>query len=78
MSRFTLDASVAAQLHAFTSPVELCDPTGKVIGRFSPVIDWSEYEIVGPEITDEELERRRNSNEKRYTTAEVLEYLRKL
>jgi hypothetical protein len=43
-----------------------------------PAIDWSEYEFVGPELSDEELERRCKSDEKCFTTDEVLEYLRKL
>jgi hypothetical protein len=78
MSHITIDAAAAVQLKAATSPVEVRDPSGKVLGRFSPAIDWSEYELVGPDISDEEFERRLNSDEKCYTTAEVLEYLRKL
>jgi hypothetical protein len=78
MSRIILDAAVVTQLHAANGPVELCDPSGKVIGRFSPVIDWSEWETVGPELTEEELDRRCEPGRKRYSTAEVLEHLRRL
>jgi hypothetical protein len=82
MSRIILDASQIQQLHSANGPVELCDPSGKVVGRYVPVprplSELSEWELVGPEISDEELERRLNSDEPCYTTAEVLEYLRKL
>jgi hypothetical protein len=78
MSRITLDASVAKQLLNLQGPVEICDPTGKVLGRFLPKIDLSDWEPLSPGISDEELQRRINSNEKRYTTAEVLAYLEKL
>ena len=79
MSHIVVDAAAAAQLRAATFPgVEVRDPSGKLLGRFSPAIDWSEYELVGPDISDEELERRSKSDEKCYTTEEVLEYLRKL
>ena len=79
MSHIVVDAAAAAQLRAATSPVvEVRDPSGKVLGRFSPVIDWSEYELAGPDISAEELKRRCEPGRKRYTTAEVLEYLRRL
>jgi hypothetical protein len=42
------------------------------------VIDMSEWEPLTPEVSEEELDRRERSNEKRYTTAEVLAYLEKL
>ncbi len=50
----------------------MCDPSGKVLGRFVPLIDLSEWEPVTPEISEEELDRRERSNERRSTTAEVL------
>jgi hypothetical protein len=78
MTHIVVDAAAAAQLQAAIGPVEVRDPSGKLLGRYSPAIDWSEYELVGPEISDEELERRSKSDEKCFTTAEVLEYLRKL
>jgi hypothetical protein len=59
-------------------PVELCDESGKVLGRFIPKIDLSEWEPISPDISEEELRRREQSNEKRYTTAEVIAYLESL
>jgi hypothetical protein len=78
MSQIIVDAAAAAQLRAATSPVEVRDPSGKLLGRFAPAIDWSEYELIGPELSEEELQRRRESGRKKYTTAEVLEHLRRL
>jgi len=73
-----LDGDLAKRLYDLQETVQLCDPAGKVVGQFHPAFDPSKWEIIGPELTDEELERRANSNEKRYTTAEVLAYLEKL
>jgi hypothetical protein len=78
MTQIKLDASVSKQLHTIGQSVELCDPDGRVIGRFVPLIDLSQWEPVSPEISEEELDRRSKSNEKRYTTAEVIAYLEKL
>jgi len=78
MTQVILDASVSSQLHHLTHPVELCDPSGRVLGRFVPLIDLSEWEPLSPDISEEELDRRAQSNEKRYTTAEVLAHLEKL
>lgn len=78
MTRIILDASVSSQLHSLGQRAELCEPTGQVIGRFIPLIDLSEWEPLSPDVTEEELDRRAKSNEKRYTTAEVLARLEKL
>lgn len=42
MTQIILDASVSSQLHNFTHPVELCDPSDCVFGEFVPRIDRSE------------------------------------
>jgi hypothetical protein len=77
MSHVTLDSSAASQLNQVTESVEVRDPSGRVIGRFVPLIDKSEWEPLSSEISEEELDRRERSNEKTYTTAEVLAYLEK-
>lgn len=70
--------NTSSKLTALLHPVELCDPSGRVLGRFVPLIDLSEWEPVSPDISEEELLRRSQSKEKTYTTAEVLAYLEKL
>jgi hypothetical protein len=77
MTRIVLDASVSNQLHALTQPAELCDPTGKVLGRFVPAIDLSQWEPVSPDVSEEELDRREQSTEW-YTTEQVLARLKSL
>ncbi len=75
MTQITLDASLSSKLNDLTQPVDLCDPSGRILGRFVPLIDMSEWEPLSPDISEEELERRTRSHEKRYTTAEVLAHL---
>jgi hypothetical protein len=78
MSKIVVESALRKEFQKVYYPVEVCDETGHVIGRFYPSLDLSEYELISPEISDEEMERRLNSNEKRYTTAEVLAFLEKL
>ena len=78
MSQFILDANSLQELPMLTHPVDLCDSSGRVIGRFVPKIDLSEWEIVGPELSAEELRRREESGQKRYSTAEVVAHLESL
>ena len=78
MAQITLDSTVAGRLLGITQPVELCDPTGRVLGRFVPLIDQSQWEPVSPDVSEEELDRRAKSSERRYSTAEVLTHLENL
>lgn len=78
MTRIILDPALANQLHSLKQPAEMCDPSGTVLGRFVPVADLSEWEPITPDASEEELDRREASNQKRYTTAEVLAHLEKL
>jgi hypothetical protein len=78
MTQIILDASVSSKLNDVTHPVDLCDPNGRVLGRFVPLIDPAEWEPVSPAASEAELDRREQAKEKRYTTAEVLAYLEKL
>ena len=83
MSKYTMDPAICQSLRTLTTPVEVCDPAGLVVGKFFPTrpIDLSEWEPVDPnepEVTDEELRRLAASDEPRYTTAEVIKYLESL
>ena len=78
MNQITLDLALSKQLHSLGQVVELCDPSGKVLGRFVPVVDLNDWEPLSPDVSDSELERRSKSKEKRYTTAEVVAHLEKL
>ncbi len=77
MSQINLDADLSAQLHNLSEPVELCDPTGRVLGQFVPQIDMSEWEPDSPDLSEEELKQREQSTEW-YSTEEVLAHLKTL
>ncbi len=76
MTRIVLDAALASKLMNITEPVELCDEAGCFVGRFLPTPDLDTLERALPELSEEELERRRN--EPVYTTDEVIAHLENL
>jgi hypothetical protein len=78
VTQIILDASASSKLYDLAQTVELCDPTGRVLGRFVPALDLSDWEPVSPAASEEELDRREKAGEKRYTTTEVLAYLERL
>jgi hypothetical protein len=78
MAPIILDANLARQLSQLGQPVELADTSGKVIGRFVPEVDASEWEQLTPDVSEEELDRRESANEKTFTTAEVIKHLESL
>ena len=78
MTRIVLDSVLREKLGNLSEPLELCDEAGQVLARLTPVVDLSQYEPLEPQVSEEELRRREKSNERRYTTAEVLAYLEKL
>ena len=78
MDRITLDSALVGKLRQAISSIDVCDEDGNVIGFFTPRIDSSEYENIELDISDEELQRRINSKEPRYTTAQVLRHLESL
>jgi hypothetical protein len=77
MTRIILDETLLSKLHNLAEPLELCDQSGRVLGRVTPVIDLSEYEPWEPPISEEELQRREQSDEW-YTTEQVLAHLESL
>jgi hypothetical protein len=77
VTQIIVDPNLSNQLLALSQPAELCDRSGQVLGRFVPLINLSEWEPLSPDISEEEVDRRAKSNEKRYTTAEVLAHLEK-
>jgi hypothetical protein len=78
MAQITIDPALASKLHGLSEVVELCDPSGCVLGHFIPLVDVSEWEPVSPDVSAEELDRRFRSQEKRFGTAEVLAHLERL
>jgi hypothetical protein len=77
MNEITLDAALASKLEGLTQPVQVCTPTGRVLGQFIPELDLSEWEPVEPDLSEEELAQREQSTEW-YTTDEVIAHLESL
>ena len=78
MSRVMIESAFSSKLECLVQPVELCNESGRVIGRFTPKLDPAKFGPLEPQVSSEELRRRSLSNEKRYTTSEVLAHLEKL
>lgn len=76
MTRVVVDETLRSRLHNLTQPLELCDESGRVIGRVFPAEDVSEYELSQPPISEGEVQRLLKEN--RYTTDEVLARLETL
>jgi hypothetical protein len=78
MTRIILDSEVREKLHNLTEPLELCDEAGRVLAHLTPAISSPQRESTEPQISREELLRRKQNKGKTSTTAEVLAYLEKL
>ena len=78
MTRVIVDDALRSKLHNLSEPLEFRDVSGKLVGRFTPAFDPSDYERWEPEFSEEELQQEELSTEKRYTTAEVLAHLKSL
>jgi len=78
MTRIIVDETLRKKLHNLSEPLDLCDESGRVLARLTPLADLSQYEPWEPTFSEEELRRQEEAKEKRYTTAEVLARLEKL
>lgn len=61
MTRVTVDESLRSRLNTFTEHLELCDESGRTIGRFLPEATYRKllYSSVESRFSAEETERRR-------------------
>jgi len=75
MTRIIIDANLERKLHALSEVAEIIGESGRTLGRFVPAVTSVQYEPLEPQISKQELQRRKQANEKRCTTAEVLAYL---
>ena len=76
MTKVILDAAQRRKLLDLTQPLEIWDESGRLLGRFIPILDSSRCKGVEPQLSEEELQRR--EQEPDYSTEEVLDYLEKL
>ena len=77
MTKILLNDDLRTKLPDLSQPFEVCDETGKTIGRFIPTTNASNGQVEPP-ISREEIDRRKQNKGKAYTTAEVLAHLEKL
>ena len=77
MNAYILPDQVVIDLRTIDQATQLCDGAGHPLGLFLPATDPSAYEADEPELSDEELDRVKNSSEW-YSTAEVLRRLENL
>jgi len=77
MTRIIVDDVLRMRFHNFAEAFELCDESGRVLARVIPQLDPAQYDLE-PQITQEEIRRRRQSSERTYSTAEVLAHLETL
>jgi hypothetical protein len=52
MTRIVLDAESLEKLKNLTESLDLCDESGRVLGRLVPVCDTPEYRPVRPQAGD--------------------------
>ena len=57
MTKIVIDPTTAGQLSGVETSAELVDPSGNLLGYFSPKVDPSLYDQVEPPISEEELDR---------------------
>jgi hypothetical protein len=74
MPKLVLNSELLAKLPAVTSETMIVNESGQIIGTFRPLRPAD----LEPKISEEELDRRSKSNERRYSTAEVLKHLESL
>jgi hypothetical protein len=77
MTQIILDATLRSKLGDLAEPLELCDEAGRVVARVIPSYDAAAQNLK-PQISQEEMRRRKQSKGQTYTTAEVLAHLEKL
>jgi hypothetical protein len=74
MTRITLAEALKSRLDDLVEPVEFCDESGRVMGRYIPAFNAADYTPLDPQVSNDELRRRQGSQEW-HSTTEVLGHL---
>lgn len=77
MNQIVIDNETKSRLGDCENPVELCDESGRVLARLTPVYTMDDALACAPPMTEEELQNIENGG-KWYTTEEVLNHLENL
>lgn len=81
MTRITIDKQLREKLLNFREDLELCDEQGCVIARVQRSTPWNDpdnWTQLTPELTEEEWEAIRKSDNPGITTKELLDHLKGL
>lgn len=78
MVRITIDDNLRQKLFSSGEIVELCDKSGRLLGRMVPQIEkpLEDNESLTPELSEQELQQRYEINGPTITTAELIERLK--
>jgi hypothetical protein len=76
MTRVILDAALRTKLFELAEPLELCDESGRLLGRFIPISEASLINRGEPVLSEDELRRR--EQEPDFSTSELLAHLGKV
>ena len=77
MTRIVIDDVLRQKLNGLGESVELCDASGRVVARVTP-LETATYVGREPRISEEEREERRKYDGPMRTTTEVLKRLEEL
>ena len=80
MIHITADAELQAKLSGLEGPAEILDESGKVIGYFTPADQEEQdlYQRAVAKFDRDEMNRRKETGEKGFTTEEVVDHLESL
>jgi hypothetical protein len=81
MTRVILDEEMRKKLLDCIKPLELCNEAGIVLARLTPSPDGSDpddWDELTPPVSDEEIQRRIDSDEPTFTTQDLVERIQQL
>jgi hypothetical protein len=55
MIKIIVDDELRDKLKGFTEPLDLCDESGRIVGKLIPVCDQPEYRPVRPPANDKDI-----------------------
>jgi hypothetical protein len=79
VTRITVDKEMREKLLNFSRPLELCNEAGMILARLvpsTPLSNPEDWEELTPMPTDEDIQRRIDSNERTYSTQELIEKIK--
>jgi hypothetical protein len=76
MSSIVVDTALLAQIQGAYQPVELRDPSGRLLGHFVPIFSQPRSAQMEPKISEDELNRRQQARGGR-SLAEIMADLEK-